>query len=72
MFKSGLMGVVLSAAASLCLSGCATAPLYGTYIGKDAYQRPIYRYCTNGGKCLKSLSPTMNSFAFYYIMAQRK
>ncbi len=67
----GLARAALAGLALMCLTGCATAPLYGTYVGKDAYQRPVYRYCTNGGKCIESLSPQMSSFAFYYLTAQK-
>ena len=62
---------ILVALALLCLSGCATAPLYGTYVGRDSYNRPIYEYCTNGGKCLKSYSPSMPAFTFYYLIQQQ-
>ena len=71
VFVARFAGAVLSGLALMCLTGCATAPLYGTYVGKDAYQRPVYRYCTNGGKCIESLSPQMSSFAFYYLTAQK-
>lgn len=67
----GFAGAMLSGLALMCLTGCATAPLYGTFVGKDAYQRPVYKYCTNGGKCVESLSPQMSSFAFYYLTAQK-
>ena len=73
MLSPTFAGAVLSGVALIGLSGCASmsAPLYGTYVGKDAYQRPVYRYCTNGGKCIESLSPQMSSFSFYYLTAQK-
>ncbi len=65
---AGLAGLVM-----MSLMGCATGyPLYGTPIGADAQGHEIYRYCTNGGQCLKSYYPQMNSFAFYYAIQQKR
>jgi hypothetical protein len=56
-----LSGVVL-----VSLAGCADTQLPGTPIGFNANHQMVYQYCTNGGKCIRSLYPTMDAYAFYY------
>ncbi len=62
--------VLLGGWALLALAGCADQQLPGTPVGVNAYNQEIYQYCTNGGKCIRSLNPTMDAFAFYYQTAQ--
>ncbi len=67
--KLGLAGLVM-----VSIMGCASTGnvLPGTPIGVDSQGREIYRYCTNGGQCIRSYYPQMNSFAFYYAIQQRR
>ncbi len=62
--------VLLGGLALLSLAACGGQQLPGTPIGVNGNNQEIYQYCTNGGRCIRSLSPTMDAFAFYYQTAQ--
>lgn len=64
----------LAVLVTMSLMGCASTGnlLPGTPSGVDSQGHEVYKYCTNGGKCIRSYYPQMNAFAFYYAIQQQQ